>query len=342
VFNRDQALPNGAYLSQSDGTSWMAMYTLCMMRIALELAQHNGAYDDMATKFFEHFLYIAAAMEDMGGRGVGLWNEEENFYCDVLNLSNGQTIPLRIRSLVGLIPLFAVETLDPDLLEKVPGFNRRMKWFLNNRPDLARLVSHWAVPGTGERRLLSLLRGHRMKALLAKMLDPNEFLSDFGVRSMSRYHLQNPYIFSTGGHQLTVDYEPSESRSRLFGGNSNWRGPIWFPTNFLILESLQKFHYYYGDDFKIECPTGSGTYLTIEQVAAELTERLTRIFLKNSDGERQVNALHPRIQKDEHFRDYVPFYEYFDGDTARGAGASHQTGWTGIIAKLLLPREGHE
>jgi hypothetical protein len=342
VFNRDQALPNGAYLSQSDGTSWMAMYTLCMMRIALELAQHNAAYDDMATKFFEHFLYIAAAMEDMGGRGVGLWNDEENFYCDVLNLSNGQTIPLRIRSLVGLIPLFAVETLDPDLLEKVPGFNRRMEWFLNNRPDLARLVSHWAVPGTGERRLLSLLRGHRMKALLAKMLDPKEFLSDFGVRSMSRYHLQHPYIFSTGGHQLSVDYEPSESRSRLFGGNSNWRGPIWFPTNFLILESLQKFHYYYGDDFKIECPTGSGTFLTIEQVAAELTERLTRIFLKNSEGERQVNALHPRIQKDEHFRDYVPFYEYFDGDTARGAGASHQTGWTGIIAKLLLPREGHE
>jgi hypothetical protein len=342
VFNRDQALPNGAYLSQSDGTSWMAMYTLCMMRIALELAQHNGAYDDMATKFFEHFLYIAAAMADMGGRGVGLWNEEENFYFDVLNLSNGQTIPLRIRSLVGLIPLFAVETLDPELLEKVPGFNRRMEWFLNNRPDLARLVSHWAVPGTGERRLLSLLRGHRMKALLAKMLDPKEFLSDFGVRSLSRYHLQSPYVFNAGGHQLSVDYDPSESRSRLFGGNSNWRGPIWFPTNFLILEALQKFHYYYGDDFKIECPTGSGTFLTIEQVAAELTQRLTRIFLKNSEGERQVNALHPRIQKDEHFRDYVPFYEYFDGDTARGAGASHQTGWTGIIAKLLMPREGNE
>jgi hypothetical protein len=338
VFNRDQALPNGAYLSQSDGTSWMAMYTLSLMRIALELAQHNRAYDDMATKFFEHFLYIAAAMADMGGRGVGLWNEEENFYCDVLNLSNGQTIPLRIRSLVGLIPLFAVETLDPELLQKVPGFNRRMEWFLANRPDLARLVSHWAIPGKGERRLLSLLRGHRMKALLGKMLDPNEFLSDYGVRSMSRYHLEHPYIFPVGGHELSVDYEPSESRSRVFGGNSNWRGPIWFPTNFLIIESLQKFHHYYGDDFKIECPTGSGTFITIAQVAEELSRRLTGIFLKNGQGERQVNALYPRFQKDENFRDYVPFYEYFDGDNARGAGASHQTGWTGIIAKLLEPR----
>jgi hypothetical protein len=342
VFNRDQALPNGAYLSQSDGTSWMAMYTLSLMRIALELAQHSGAYDDMATKFFEHFLYIAAAMTDMGGRGVGLWNDEENFYFDVLNLSNGQTIPLRVRSLVGLIPLFAVETLDPELLTKVPGFSQRLEWFLNNRPELARLVSHWAVPGKGERRLLSLLRGHRMKALLARLLDPNEFLSDYGVRSLSRYHLQHPYIFRGGGRDLSVDYEPSESRSRLFGGNSNWRGPIWFSTNFLIIESLEKFYYYYGDDFKIECPTGSGTFVTIGEVAAELTRRLTSIFLKNSVGERQVNALYPRFQKDENFRDYVPFYEYFDGDTARGAGASHQTGWTGIIAKLLEPRPGYE
>jgi len=342
VFNRDQILPNGAYLSQSDGTSWMAMFTLNLMRIALELAQHNPAYDDMATKFFEHFLYIAAAMADMGGRGVGLWSEEDGFYYDVLNLSNGQTIPLRDRSMVGLIPLFAVESLNPELLAKVPGFTRRMEWFLNYRPDLARLVSRWAVPGKGKRTLLSLLRGHRMKALLRRMLDPNEFLSDYGVRSVSRYHLQHPYTFWADGHELSVDYEPAESRSRLFGGNSNWRGPIWFPMNFLIIESLQKFHYYYGDDFKIECPTGSGTFITIDQVAAELTRRLSQIFLKNSNGERQVNALYPFFQKDENFRDYVPFYEYFDGDNARGAGASHQTGWTGIIAKLLEPRAGYE
>jgi hypothetical protein len=342
VFNRDLTLPNGAFLSQSDGTSWMAMFTLNLMRIALELAQHNPAYDDMATKFFEHFLYIAEAMTDMGGRGVGLWDENDGFYYDVLNKSDGQTVSMRVRSMVGLIPLFAVETLDPKVLEKVPGFTRRMEWFLTYRPDLARLVSRWTITGEGKRTLLSLLRGHRMKALLRRMLDPNEFLSDYGVRSVSRYHLQHPYTFWADGHAFSVDYEPAESRSRLFGGNSNWRGPIWFPMNFLIIEALQKFHYYYGDDFTIECPTGSGTFITIDQVAAELTRRLAQIFLKNSDGERQVNALYPLFQKDENFRDYVPFYEYFDGDNARGAGASHQTGWTGIIAKLLQPRAGYE
>ncbi len=342
VFNRDATLPNGAFLSQSDGTSWMAMYTLAMMRIAIELAQHNQVYDDMATKFFEHFLYIAGAMTDMGGRGVGLWNEEDSFYYDVLNLPNGQTVPLRVRSMVGLIPLFAVETLDPELLQKIPVFTSRMDWFLTHRPDLAKLVSHWFVAGKGDRNLLSLLRGHRMKALLARMLDPNEFFSDYGIRSVSRYHLAHPYTLWAEGRALTVDYEPSESRSRLFGGNSNWRGPIWFPANFLIIESLQKFHYYYGDDFKVECPTGSGVFITIDQVAAELTKRLTKIFLKNDEGLRQVNALYPRFQTDENFRDYVPFYEFFDGDTARGAGASHQTGWTGIVAKLLEPRAGYE
>jgi hypothetical protein len=296
----------------------------------------------MATKFFEHFLYIAGAMTDMGGRGVGLWDETDSFYYDVLNLPDGSTVPLRVRSMVGLIPLFAVETLEPALLEKVPVFKERMEWFLENRPDLAGLVSRWLVPGSGERRLLSLLRGHRMKALLRRMLDPKEFLSDYGVRSVSRYHLDHPYTYWAEGRSLSVDYEPSESRSRLFGGNSNWRGPIWFPTNFLIIESLQKFHHYYGDDFKIECPTGSGTFLTIEQVAVELTARLTKIFLKSSEGSRQVNALYPRFQKDEYFRDYVHFYEYFDGDTARGVGASHQTGWTGIVAKLLQPRPGYQ
>jgi hypothetical protein len=296
----------------------------------------------MATKFFEHFLYIAAAMTDMGGHGVGLWDETDSFYYDVLNLPDGKTVPMRVRSMVGLIPLFAVETLEPALLEKVPVFKYHMEWFLENRPGLAGLVSRWFVPGSGERRLLSLLRGHRMKALLKRMLDPEEFLSDYGVRSVSRYHLEHPYIYRAEGRSLSVDDEPSESRSRLFGGNSNWRGPIWFPMNFLIIESLQKFHHYYGDDFKIECPTGSGTFITIDQVAAELTTRLAKIFLQNSEGARQVNALYPRFQKDENFRDYVPFYEYFDGDTGRGAGASHQTGWTGTIAKLLQPRRNYE
>ena len=297
----------------------------------------------MATKFFEHFLYIAKAMTDMGGKGVGLWNEDDSFYYDVLNLPNGQTFPLKVRSMVGLMPLFAVETIEPECLVNMPVFKRRMEWFLEYRPDMANLVSRWEVPGVGERRLLSLLRGHRMKALLKRMLDPAEFLSDYGVRSLSRYHADHPFQLQvpSTGRVLTVDYEPSESRSRLFGGNSNWRGPIWFPVNFLIIESLQKFHYYYGNDFKVECPTGSGSYVTLVQIAEELTRRLASLFLKNNAGVRQVNALYPKFQNDPNFADYIPFYECFDGDIGRGVGSSHQTGWTGVIAKLLQPRSGY-
>ena len=343
AFNRDEPLPDGGYLNQSDGTSWMAMYCLNLMRIAVALAQHNHAYEDMATKFFEHFLYIAKAMTDMGGKGLGLWNEEDSFYYDVLNLPDGETVPLKVRSMVGLIPLFAVETLEPQVLAKLPVFQRRMDWFLHKRPEMANLVSRWAVPGVGERKLLSLLRGHRMKALLRRMLDPAEFLSDYGVRSLSRYHAKRPFQHWTPqlGRVLSVDYEPAESRTRLFGGNSNWRGPVWFPANFLIIESLQKFHYYYGDDFKVECPTGSGRYVTLDQIAEELTRRLAGIFLKNEQGVRQMNALYPKFQQDPNFRDYIPFYEFFDGDSGRGVGSSHQTGWTGLIAKLLQPRAGY-
>ena len=342
-FNRDLTMPDGAYLSQSDGTAWMAMYSLNMMRIALELAQHDQAFEYIATKFFEHFLYIAQAMTAMGAIAVGLWDEQDGFYYDVLNLPDGQAIPLRVRSLVGLIPLFAVETLEPELLAKVPDFQRRMEWFLEHRPDLTKLVSRWSVPGIGERRLLSLLRGHRLKALLKRMLDPGEFLSDYGIRAVSRFHKQHPFSYWSPalGKLLSVDYEPGESQSRLFGGNSNWRGPIWFPVNFLIIESLQKFHHYYGDDFKVECPTGSGHFRTIDQVAAELSRRLASIFLKGAAGARPVNALYPKFQQDPNFRDYILFHEYFDGEVGRGVGASHQTGWTGIIAKLLQPREGY-
>jgi hypothetical protein len=342
-FDRDLVLPDGAYLSQSDGTAWMAMYSLNLMRIALELAQHDPAFEHVATKFFEHFLYIAQAMTAMGEKAVGLWDEQDGFYYDVLNLADGEAIPLRVRSMVGLIPLFAVETLEPKLLAKVPNFQRRMDWFLEHRPDMASLVSRWSVPGSGERRLLSLLRGHRMKALLKRMLDPGEFLSDYGVRALSRYHREHPFSYWSPvlGELLSVDYEPAESRSRLFGGNSNWRGPVWFPANFLIIESLQKFHHYYGDDFKIECPTGSGQFRTIDQVAEELARRLASIFLMDQAGARPVNALYPKFQQDPNFRDYILFYEYFDGEIGRGVGASHQTGWTGIIAKLLQPRYGY-
>jgi hypothetical protein len=240
--------------------------------------------------------------------------------------------------MVGLIPLFAVETLEPELLEKLPGFHKRLEWLLAHRPDLAKLVSYWQSPGRGERRLLSLLRGHRMKKLLARMLDQTEFLSDYGVRSMSRAHLEDPYVLRVNGSDLTVRYNPAESDSRQFGGNSNWRGPIWFPVNFLIIESLQKFHHYYGEDFKVECPTGSGHYATLEEVANELARRLARIFLKDADGNRPVLHHDPQLQNDPNYKDCIPFYEFFDGDNGHGAGAAHQTGWTGLIAKLLMPR----
>jgi len=340
VFDRSAPLPTGGFINQADGTSWMAMYCLNLMRIALELALHNKVYEDIATKFFEHFLHIAEAMNNIGDEGIGLWDETDEFYYDVLNLPNGRMTPLKVRSLVGLIPLFAVETLEPELLDRLPGFHARLIWFLNSRPDLAKLVSRWEEHGFRHRNLLSLLRGHRMKCLLRRMLDESEFLSDFGVRAISRYHLDHPYVFRANGTELTVRYQPGESESGLFGGNSNWRGPIWMPVNFLIIESLQKFHHYYGDDFKLECPTGSGKFMTINDVADELSKRLTRIFLKDDNGKRPVLRAHEKTHSDPHFRDYIQFYEYFHGDNGRGVGASHQTGWTGLVAKLLQPRRG--
>ena len=339
VFDRSAPLPTGGFINQADGTSWMAMYALNLMRIALELAKHNQVYEDIATKFFEHFLHIAEAMNNMGDEGIGLWCDQDEFYYDVLNLPNGQTTPLKIRSMVGLIPLFAVETLEPELLEQLQGFAGRLEWFLNRRPDLARLVSRWQESGMGERHLLSLLRGHRMKCLLRRMLDETEFLSDHGVRALSKVHEREPYRFSTNGHTLEVGYWPAESMSGLFGGNSNWRGPIWMPVNYLLIESLQKFHHYYGDDFKIECPTRSGKFITLNEVADELSRRLAKLFLKGDDGQRPALKYHPKLATDPHFKDYVLFHEYFHGDNGRGVGASHQTGWTGLIAKLLQPRE---
>ncbi len=337
VFDRSSVLPTGGHIEQADGTSWMAMYSLNMLRISLELARTKPIYQDLGTKFFEHFLYIAGAMANIGGEGIDLWDSGDEFFYDVLHTPHGLT-PLKVRSMVGLIPLFAVETLEPELLDSVPEFKRRLEWFCHYRPDLAALISRWREPGMGERRLLSLLRGHRMKRILRRMLDETEFLSDYGIRALSRYHRDNPYVFHANGNPLTVDYQPAESTSTLFGGNSNWRGPIWFPVNFLIIESLQKFHHYYGDDFKIECPTGSGTFITIEEAANELSLRLTRIFLRNGRGERPVFGKNQKMQSDVHFRDYIPFHEYFNGDTGAGVGASHQTGWTGLVAKLLQPR----
>jgi len=335
VFDRSAPLPTGGYINQADGTSWMAMYCLNLMRIALELALHNRVYEDIATKFFEHFLYIAKAMTNIGDQSIGLWNEEDAFFYDVLRFPNGEMTPLKVRSMVGLIPLYAVEIIEPEMLERLPDFKRRLEWFLNYRPDLASLVSHWNEPGRGNRCLLSLLRGHRMKQILRRMLDETEFLSDYGVRSLSRIHLDTPYVFDCCGQSLRVKYQPAESESGVFGGNSNWRGPIWFPVNYLLITSLRRFDAYYGDDFKVECPTGSGQYLSINEVADELTLRLTRIFRENERGHRPVFGDNEKLQNDPHFKDYIVFHEYFHGDNGSGAGASHQTGWTGLVAKLL-------
>jgi hypothetical protein len=338
VFDRSAPLPTGGHIHQSDGTSWMAMYSLNLMRIALELALHNPVYEDIATKFFEHFLHIAEAMTSLAGEGLGLWDEQDEFYYDVLHLPDNRREVLRVRSMVGLIPLLAVEVLEPELLERLPGFAERLEWVMEHKPNLAQLVSRWCDPGRGERRLLSLLRGHRIKCLLRRMLDEAEFLSPHGVRALSRAHLDQPYTFWTDGQPHTVRYTPAESDSELFGGNSNWRGPVWFPVNFLIVEALQRYHHYYGDDFEVECPTGSGNTATLLEVADELGHRLSAIFLRDGDGRRPVFGGDGILQQDPHFRDHLLFYEYFDGDSGRGVGASHQTGWTGLVAKLLQPR----
>ena len=340
VFDRSSPLPTGGHLEQSDGTAWMGMYSLNMLVIALELARENRAYEDVATKFFEHFLYIAEALNNIAGEGISLWDEEDQFFYDVLHMPDGSYQPLKVRSLVGFIPLLAVETIEPDLLDMLPEFKARLEWFLEHRPQLASLVSRWHEPGMGERRLLALVRGHRMKRLLKRMLDPEEFLGDYGIRGISKYHAEHPYVCRVDGMQYVVAYDPGESSSGLFGGNSNWRGPIWFPINFLLIETLQKFHHYYGDDFLVECPTGSGEKLTLWQIADQLSCRLTHIFLRGQDGYRPVFGTNKTFQADPHWRDYPLFYEYFHGDTGRGVGASHQTGWTGLVAKLLEQTEG--
>lgn len=339
VFDRSAPLPGGSYIEQADGTSWMGMFSLDMLRIALELSRDNTVYQDLATKFFEHFLYIAGAMTSMGSKGIGLWDEEDNFYYDVLRLHNNENKKLKIRSMVGLITLFAVEVIDDQLLKDAPEFAKRLKWFLNNRPDLASLVSRWEDKNQGEKHLLSLLRGHRMKKILNRMLDENEFLSEYGVRSLSKVYEKHPYEFHLDGTSFNVQYDPAESTTGIFGGNSNWRGPVWLPVNYLIIESLQKFHYYYGDDFKVECPTGSGQFLTLNEIADFLSKRLSKLFLKDERGRRPFNGDFDKFQFDPNFSNYILFYEYFHGDNGMGLGASHQTGWTGLIAKLLQPRK---
>jgi hypothetical protein len=337
IFDRSKPIPGGGTLEQSDGTSWMAMYCLNMLKIALELALVRRAYEDIASKFFEHFLYIASAMNRRNDST--LWNEEDGFYYDHLLIPQPdggfKREPTRVRSMVGLIPLFAVDTIEPSIIEKLPGFRKRMEWFIENRPDLCGNLASMTREGVGERRLLSIVPRSRLERVLRTMLDENEFLSPHGLRSVSRCHKDHPYVLWIAGEPYGVEYEPAESSTALFGGNSNWRGPIWFPVNFLMIESLQKYSHYFGESLRVEFPSGSGRLLTLGEVAAELSRRLSRIFLRDETGRRPVFGGAEKFQRDPHFRDHVLFYEYFHGDNGAGIGASHQTGWTGLVAKLL-------
>ena len=335
IFNRSAELPTGGHIDQSDGTAWMGFFSLMMMKIALELAQESPVYQDMATKFFEHFLRIADAMVDGTVRGHALWDQEDEFFYDVLHLPDNSSVPLRVRSLVGLMPLIAVETLEPDLLESMPDFERRMRWFMVNRPHISDNMASIDVPGVGQRHLVSFLSKERLLSLLRYLLDENEFLSEYGIRSLSKVHADRPYSVHLAGEDFTIKYQPAESRSGLFGGNSNWRGPIWFPINFLIIDALQRFHHYYGDELKVECPTGSGRMATLAQVAEELSNRLMRIFLRDEQGRRPLYGGQQTFQTDPHWRDHLLFYEYFHGENGAGLGAGHQTGWTGLVAKLI-------
>jgi Mannosylglycerate hydrolase MGH1-like glycoside hydrolase domain/Glycosyl hydrolase family 63 C-terminal domain len=335
IFDRSAPLPTGGFIQQADGTGWMAMYSLNLLAIALELALEDPAYEDVASKFWEHFLYIANAINSLGDEKLGMWHPKDGFYYDVLCTPDGGQVPLRVRSMVGLIPLFAVQTLETDWVKRFQGFKRRMDWFIEHRPDLTKNVASMTAEGSGERRLLSILNATQLRRVLKVMLDEEEFLSPYGIRSLSRAHGAHPYALHIDGNEYRVGYEPAESRSGVFGGNSNWRGPIWFPVNYLIIESLQKFHHYFGDEFKVECPTGSGHMMNLWEVAKELSRRLAGIFLPGPDGARPVHGSNSEFATDPHWRDLVLFYEYFHGDNGTGLGASHQTGWTGLVAKLM-------
>ena len=338
VFDRSHQLPTGGHIDQSDGTAWMAFYSLVMLKISLELAKENPIYQDLASKFYEHFLGIANAMTNCGGQGHCLWNDIDNFFYDALHLPDGSILPLKVRSLVGLMPLIAIETLEPEVLESMPDFTRRMHWFTKQRPHLSGNMASVEVEGVGKRHIVSILTRERLISELRYLLDPNEFLSEYGIRSVSKYHQENPYQFSYQGKEFSINYQPAESESDLFGGNSNWRGPIWFPINFLIIESLYKFYDYYGDDLLVECPTGSGNYMNLQQVAQDLSDRLIRLFLKNDEGKRPINIDNMKYKDDPNWNNYILFYEYFNGENGSGLGASHQTGWTGLVGYLLQQR----
>ncbi|HET8891251.1 MAG TPA: glucosidase [Candidatus Angelobacter sp.] len=335
VFDRSSMLPTGGHIEQSDGTSWMAMYSLDLLAIALELAAGDATYQDVASKFWEHFIYIARAMNHLGDDGLCLWSEKDGFFYDVLHLPDGSSTPLRVRSMVGLIPLYAVQIMEPELLDSMPGFKMRLEWFIENRKDLTEHMACMETAGHKQRRLFSITDREQLQRILAVMLNENEFLSPHGIRALSRFHKEHPYMLDVAGMNHQVDYEPAESTTGLFGGNSNWRGPIWFPVNFLLIQALRRFHEYYHESFRVECPSGSGRMMNLDEVADEISRRLVSTFRRDAQGRRPVFGANEKFQSDPHWRDYVPFYEYFHGDTGAGVGASHQTGWTALVTTMI-------
>jgi Mannosylglycerate hydrolase MGH1-like glycoside hydrolase domain len=335
LFDRSAPLPVGGSVEQSDGTAWVGAFCLTMLSIAATLAREDPVYEDIASKFFEHFVYISHAMNNMAGEGIELWDKRDGFFYDVLLLPDGRTVPVRARSMVGLMPLIAVMTLEPDVMDRLPTFSRRMMWFLQHRPLLGQHVSRQETPDGRHRWLLALVSGTRLGQVLRYMLDEREFLSTYGLRSLSRYHRDHPFTLTIGGQRYAIDYEGGESTTGMFGGNSNWRGPVWFPLNYVIITALQRFDSYYGARFTVECPTGSGQFMSLAAVASELSRRLTRLFLRDGSGRRPAHGTVEKFRTDVHWRELVLFYEYFHGDTGAGLGASHQTGWTALVAKLF-------
>ena len=335
VFDRSAPLPTGGYLEQADGTAWMALFTQNMLELAVELASHDHVYEDMVFKFVEHFLYIAAAMNTSGQDGM--WDEEDGFYYDLLRLPDGSGTRLKVRSMVGLLPLCATTVIEKWQRERVPQAMAGLLARMRQMPELLESI-HPTGPGhfgVAERGLIALVNPERLRRILAKMLDENEFLSPYGIRSLSKFHAQHPYVFQAGGQNYRVDYLPAESNTGMFGGNSNWRGPVWMPVNVILIRGLLNFYLYYGDNFKVECPTGSGKMMNLFEVAKEIADRLSRIFLRNAEGKRPVYGGTEKFQTDPHWRDHILFFEYFQGDNGAGLGASHQTGWTGVVAKTI-------